>query len=338
MPYDCPLLPVLKRLIEAESKPAPDKRVGQHFEAIIHQMQMEEGLIERNRSQEEILSSLDRLEDLPTLPSVAMEIFEITSNPEFSVAELARVTMNDPALTSKLLKIVNSAFFGSQQKITSVQKAAVLLGSDEIVDITFGLAAAKVFDRPPIRGLIDPELLWHHSICTALIVRSLCTKKDEYETLGVFTAGLLHDMGKIFFMDNFPDSYREIQDDTARQQLPLFELEEDRMGINHALIGNFLSTKWNLPDSLSQAISFHHQPTVAPRYAKLAALVGFADYLYWQAVHRFRRPELDIFPPRLTFGHWRMLAQIFPGFNRARLQAMQKEAVEIIEKNGDLTR
>lgn len=338
MPYDCPLLPVLKRLIEAESKPAPDKRVGQHFEAIIHQMQMEEGLIERNKSQEEILSSLDRLEDLPTLPSVAMEIFEITSNPEFSVAELARVTMNDPALTSKLLKIVNSAFFGSQQKITSVQKAAVLLGSDEIVDITFGLAAAKVFDRPPIRGLIDPELLWHHSICTALIVRSLCTKKDEYETLGVFTAGLLHDMGKIFFMDNFPDSYREIQDDTARQQLPLFELEEDRMGINHALIGNFLSTKWNLPDSLSQAISFHHQPTVAPRYAKLAALVGFADYLYWQAAHRFRLPELDIFPPRLTFGHWRMLTQIFPGFNRARLQAMQKEAVEIIEKNGDLTR
>lgn len=334
LPFDSPLVATLGEMIDAQCQPISDKAAEHHLEAIIRQIELEEGLDERKGTQQEVLSKLNRLETLPTLPSIAAHIFRIASNPNSSADDLTKVIENDPPLTSKLLKIVNSAFYGFPQKIGAVKQVVVILGTEEIIDLSFGLAAAKVFEASLLEGPYDPKTLWHHSMGTALIAQNLCKKFPEHQKSGAFTAGLLHDFGKIFLMENFPQHYAQIHADIAKHNLPLFELEEERLGLNHAAIGKFLASNWNLPDALVQAIAFHHQPFSASDHSQLAAIIGLADYLHYQA--KDSPEEESLFPLQLTFGHWNILTQLFKGLDTEELKKMAQDAVAILEDSQDL--
>ena len=277
---------------------------------------------------------LNQSEDLPTLPSVATQIFNIASDPDSSGTELAAIVTRDPALTSKLLKTVNSAFYGSPQKISSVKHAIVLLGTEEIMDIAFGLAAAKVFDIKPLQGILDPKFLWHHAICTALIAQSLGRNLPQFRDIGIFTAGLLHDVGKIFLIANYPDTYRQSSQDSDHLELPLFEMEEDYFGINHAIIGKHLSSQWNLPEVLVNAIAYHHQPYSAPSHSGVAAIAGLSNYLYYRATGAGQMPyESNGKTQWLTVGHWIFLAQLFRNLDTRMLDDMTRSAAAIMEEN-----
>ncbi|NTW78381.1 MAG: HDOD domain-containing protein, partial [Syntrophaceae bacterium] len=164
LPFDSPLIPALEEYINNQPDLISDPSAEGHFSAVINQMELEAGLANREELQDRLLFRLSQSDDLPTLPSIAVRIFNIASNPDSSSTELLNIIKQDPALTSKILKTVNSAFYGNPQKISSVQQAVILLGNDEIVDLAFGLAAAKVFDIKPVHGMIDPKFLWHHAI------------------------------------------------------------------------------------------------------------------------------------------------------------------------------
>jgi len=335
LPFDSPLVPVLGNLINEQSKPAIAQEGEYHFNAIIHQMALEPGITRRDIMTEKVMSILKQSNDLPTLPSVASQIFSIASNPNSSATELADIISRDPALTSKLLKTVNSAFYGSPQKISSVKYAISLLGTEEIVDLSFGLAVAKVFDFKYLKEFINPQLLWHHSFCTALIVkhfyRDLTGQKDD----GVFSAGLLHDVGKIFFIEHFTDPYRKTYRDAEEHEQPLFEFEEDDFGLNHAMAGNYLAVRWNFPEALTHAIAYHHQPFSAPDHSELAAVTGLADYLYYRAMG-MDNPQTDnkyAHQHGMTYGHYLFLSRVFENFNTERLEDMTQSARAIIEES-----
>ncbi len=339
LPFDSPLVSVLGEKIGAQSQPDSNTAAEQHFEAIIHQMELEEGLEERKEIQQKVLSKLNRAEALPTLPSIAGHVFKIASNPNSSAADLTKVIVNDPALTSKLLKIVNSAFYGFPKKIGTVRQAVIILGTDEIMDLAFGMAAANVFQIKSLEGLYDPKTVWHHSMCIGLIAQNLCQKLPDYKenNLGVFTAGLLHDFGKIFLAEQFPEMYGQIHADGTKHELPIFELEEERFSLNHAVIGKLLASNWNLPEALVQAIAFHHQPFFAAGHSKLAAVIGLADYLYYEGrMSASQSGEDSVLAPQLTVGHWSFLTQLFKGLNGEQLNIMKDEAVAIVENSQDL--
>jgi putative nucleotidyltransferase with HDIG domain len=335
LPFDAPLTSKLEELINFHPKRTSDKFIENHFKAIIVQMKMEKDSQERREMLDEVQYKLNHSDDLPTLPTVATQIFHIASNPLTSGKELTHIVMRDPALTSKLLRTVNSAFFGNPQKISSVAQAIILLGTDEIVDIAFGLAAAKIFDVKPLKGFIDPNLLWHHALCTALIAQSLCRKIPEYADIA-FTAGLLHDVGKIFIIEKFADMYLKAFSNNANYNLPLFELEEDVFGTNHAILGKDLSSRWNLPEALIHAIAYHHQPFSAPSHSGLAALIGLADHLYYQAMKFKTLPKDDPgLTHWLTAGHWIFLNRFFNDMNPDKLNEMTQNAVTIINSSED---
>jgi HD-like signal output (HDOD) protein len=337
LPYNSSLLAGLKKLFSSPPKRETDKISKPHLEAVICQMDLTETLEQRKHNQEFIKTKLSWSEDLPTLPSIAMQVFQITSNPNFSPADLSALIENDPSLTAKILKTVNSPFYGIQQEVGTVQQAVILLGSDEIVDMAFGMAASEVFDIESYPGVIDPKALWRHSICTALISQYLCKKSEECKNFGAFTAGLLHDVGKIFFIKHLPQLYQQIHTSQDEQSLPLFEMEEDTLGVNHAAIGGFLISKWNLPQPLIQATGFHHQPAAAPKFSQLAALVGLADYIHWQVMVNFQE-QLEEFhaQPRLSFGHYRLLTNILPGFNKKALPSLIEEIQKFLEDSEDI--
>jgi putative nucleotidyltransferase with HDIG domain len=337
LPFDSPVAPVLEERINAQPRAISDRAAEQHFEAIIHQMELEESLEERSKTQQEVISKLNRVEALPTLPSVAAHVFKIASNANSSATDLTEVIVNDPSLTSKLLKMVNSAFYGFPQKIGTVRQAVVILGTDEIMDLAFGLAAAKVFEVRPLEGLYDPKALWHHSMSTALIAQNVSQRFPEYQRLGAFTAGLLHDFGKIFLIEHFPELYGQLHVNARELGLPLFELEEESFGLNHAAIGELLASNWNLPEALVEAIAFHHQPFSAPGHPQLAAMIGLADYLHHKAGGLGEGPEETPFlSPQLTFGHWSFLTELFDGLDTEQLGKMQEDALAIIKDSQDL--
>ena len=337
LPFDSPLAPILQDAIESQFQPVPNKVAQEDFETIVYYMEMDGGLEERKNNQEMILSKLNRTDTLPTLPSVATHVLMIASNPDASASDLTDVIANDPSLTSKLLKVVNSVFYGFRQKIGTVKQAVILLGTGEIIALAFGLATAKLFNVSQMKGVYSPRSLWQHSMCTGLISESLCKRFPEYKKLGVFTAGLLHDFGKILLIENFPELYGQVHIEAKKHALPLFELEEEKFGINHAIIGEFLAANWNLPDALVQAIAFHHQPFSAPSHSQLAAIIGLADYLFYEATAASEIPmEFSGFSCELTSCHWTFLGQLFPGFNTEMLREMTQDAVDIINKSRNL--
>lgn len=334
LPFDFPLIPVLEEFISTQSDLLSDPSAESHFNAIINQMELEAGIANRDELQDKLLFRLSQIDDLPTLPSIATQIFSIASNPDSSGTELVSIIRQDPALTAKILKTVNSAFYGNPQTISSVRQAIVLLGNDEIVDLAFGLAAAKVFDVKPIPGMIDPTFLWHHAICTALIAQHLCRAIPQYKDISVFTAGLLHDVGKIFLMEKFADIYRQTYADAAKYNMPLFELEEDYLGMNHAIIGKHLSSNWNLPEYLVEAISHHHQPASATAHSGLAAVTGLANYLYYKALGANQSSQAGLSHDHwLTVGHWMFLTQLFKDMGQDKLDEMTRDAMAIIDEN-----
>lgn len=334
LPFDSPLVSALEKLINKQSKSLLTREAENHFSAVIHQMEIETSISHRDRMTEEIMAVLKHSDELPTLPSVAGQIFNIASNPNSSGTELAEIISKDPALASKLLKTVNSAFFGFPQKISSVKFAISLLGTEEILDLAFGLAAAKVFDSKSLKAEVNPQLLWHHSLCTASIVknlyRQLPAKKDE----GVFSAGLLHDVGKIFFIAHFDETYRKICQGVSDRGQPLYEFEEDVFGLNHAVVGNYLSANWNLPDKLVHAIAYHHQPVSSPDHSELAAMVGLADHLYYRVmqIHDQQIANNNAGRHGLTYGHYQCLMQLYEKFDEEKLIEMTHKTTVIMDE------
>jgi len=184
--------------------------------------------------------------------------------------------------------------------------------------------------------MIDPTFLWHHAICTALIAQQLCREIPQYKDISVFTAGLLHDVGKIFLMEKFADIYRQTYVDATKYNMPLFELEEDYLGMNHAIIGKHLSSNWNLPEYLVQAICHHHQPASATAHSGLAAVTGLANYLYYKALGADQNSHLDPgYDHWLTVGHWMFLTQLFKDMGKDKLDEMTRDAMAIINENRD---
>jgi putative nucleotidyltransferase with HDIG domain len=336
LPFDSPLVSVLEKLINEQSTHLPAPELERHFSAIIQQMEMESINAKRDNMAGKVVSMLNQSDDLPTLPTIASHIFNIASNPNSSDTELADIIIRDPALSSKLLKTVNSAFYGSPQKISSVKYAISMMGTDEVVDIAFGLAASRVFDSKYLHEVIDPQLLWHHSMCTAMIVKHLYKMLPGQRDEGVFSAGLLHDVGKIFFIDHFTDAYRETYQDAEKQGQPLFELEEDVFGMDHAMVGSSLAVRWNLPETLVHTIAYHHQPFSAPVHSELAAVTGLADYLYYRAMEANKvSTDKQSIQHGITYGHWLLLSRLFENLDSARLEDMANDARTIIEENSE---
>ena len=338
LPFDSPLAPVLGRMIDDQTKPPPASEAEHHFSTIMQQMELESGMAQRDIMRNRVTTLLNASEDLPTLPAVASQIFSIASHPYSSGTELANIIMKDPALTSKLLRTVNSAFYGHPQKISSVKYAISLLGTNEILDIAFGLAAARVFDSRHLRNIINPQHLWHHSLCTALLVKHLYRRLPGKMDEGVFSAGLLHDVGKIFFIDHFTDMYRNTYQEADTQGHSLFEVEEEAYGMDHAMAGCALAFRWNLPETLVQAIGYHHQPFNAPDHHELAAITGLANYLYYRALETGHAPtDENRTNHGMTYGHWLSLARLFDPFDEDVLAAMVQEAKNIIDENAAST-
>ena len=218
-----------------------------------------------------------RIDDLPTLPRTVLKITELVNDPKSSAEDLARVITDDQVLTARLLKLVNSSFYGFPQRISTVTAAIVLLGFDAIRNL---LLTTSVFDLFAVRNKkikLVQEKYWDHSLGCAVGAKVIGNYLRHEKIEELFVAGLLHDIGKIVELMFLPSDFSHVVSRVKENHVRIIEAENDILGYNHADIGKLLAQKWNMPVKLVEIIAYHHQPDLAGSFATEAAIVHLAD-------------------------------------------------------------
>jgi len=329
--YNSPLTKILSGKIK--SQVAVEKGIGtrKKIDGLISTMDVEKKLIERRKNQTAVNAKLQRFESLSTIPSVALRVYDVAMDPKSEIDDIQEIIQLDQVMTLKLLKLVNSSFYGFSQKINSVKEAAIILGTDEIMNMAFGLSLSESFQGDSLGGLIEPRVLWKHSVETALIGKYLCRENKNFADQGIFAACILHDFGKLFLIEHFPNEYRKVIELSKEQQLPIYDLEEEVFGYNHGVIGGIIAKKWNLPESLVQAISFHHHPSFSESHAGLAAILGFANFLC--SSDERKSPSK---PTLLLKNHLDTLQSIFDDFTIKSIDEAAENSTILLKENSDI--
>lgn len=224
---------------------------------------------------------LRRVKDIPSLPDVVNRIVETLGQPEASASEVARLISYDPGLTSKFLRMVNSAAYGFQRQISSVQHAIMILGFGTVRGVVLSASLFRMFESKGVRGM-DPNRFWQHSIGTAIASRVIANHHKIRYAEDAFSAGMLHDIGKMIFQCYFPIDYAFVLQESAHLRYPLHgngfrEIEERFLKADHAMLGYQLAQRWKIPTTISEAIRYHHEPENAVDAQELVYTVALAN-------------------------------------------------------------
>ncbi len=213
---------------------------------------------------------------LVSLPEVCMQVQALADSSHTTAEDIAEVVSKDTALTTRLLKLVNSAYFSLPRKIDTVSRAVNMIGMRELRNLTLAASAAEVFSRIPA-NLIDMANFWQHSVYTGLLARNLAQCCNVLHSERLFTAGLLHDVGRLLMLMKLPDETAQAESLRLQSKRDICELEEDLVGFSHAEVGAALLQHWNMPENLCASVRYHHAPDQADDAHLEAAIVHIAD-------------------------------------------------------------
>ena len=218
------------------------------------------------------------------MPSIYSEIMEELQTPDASINKIGQIIAKDLGMTTKILQLVNSAFFGIPRHISSPEQAVSLLGLDTVKALVLTVGVFSKFDKIKLSGF-SIEKLWTHSTITGTYSKEIAKAENIDKNLidDSFMAGLLHDVGKLVLASSFSDSLIRIVDSSRDQNLSFYEAEYQILGTTHAEIGAYLLGLWGLPNSIVEAVAFHHMPQNFPDniFNPLAA-IHFADALEYE--------------------------------------------------------
>ena len=231
---------------------------------------------------------------MPSLPTTVTKVMEVCNNPKTSPIDLDRVSQLDPVLVGRVVKLINSAYYGLGTQVTSLVRAIIMLGVNTVKNLALSSAVLGVSGKGEFRAL-NMEGFWRHSLCVGVTAKLLAKRRgadpkilEEY-----FAAGLLHDIGKIPLNDALAEDYLRAMALADRERLSLRTAEARVLGIDHCQAGDIIAKSWKLGGAIADAIAWHHAPaeyqgphgdilltvTVADYYANREG-IGFSGNLY----------------------------------------------------------
>lgn len=234
----------------------------------------------QNDDSTELRILVQRIKDLPTIPSVLMKLLSLTADSSSNADQLAEVISVDQTISAKLLRLSNSAFYGCRGKVSSVSRAIMVLGFSEVKSIALGMSVFQAFSSEKAgKGEISIEKLWKHSMATAALSRFLARKRGE-KVDSTFTGGLLHDIGKVVFLSSFKEEYKKAAEIVVETGCSLPDAEEKIFQVTHETIGEWLCRKWKMPEEIVQCVKYHPNPREAKEeFFPLVSTVHVADRL-----------------------------------------------------------
>ncbi len=268
---------------------------------------------------------IDSISGLPTLPVVITKVTKLMQNPKVSAAEIAQAISSDQALASKILKIVNSSFYGFPSRIKTITHAIVILGFNSIKATAMSASIFSSFSGEDKDSIFDMEGFWSHSIGVGAASKILAKRLKMKEVEEAFLAGLMHDLGKVILDQYMHKPFTRILDIVKTKKCLISEAEKIVLGGHtHADIGALLVQKWNLNPEFVAIIKDHNSPTSASDYFKLTSVVHVAD-AFIRAMD-IGNPGDDLIP-KINPGAWNEL-----NINPVSLPQIFKEISEEVKK------
>ena len=221
---------------------------------------------------------LSKVRSFPTLPTVVNKINELVSQPETSAKDIEIVIAKDQVLTGKLLRLVNSPFYGFPQKITTISRAVGIIGFEALRNLIFSSSVVNLF-RSQGTTIFRPAEFWKHSVGTALAAKELARHLGEKQVEEFFVGGLIHDIGKLVHEEYFGEPFRQACSLALNNDILLREAEQEIMRFTHDQTGGLLLAQWNLPPKVVAMVRFHHEPAEAREYQRDAGVIHLADIL-----------------------------------------------------------
>lgn len=248
-----------------------------------------------------ILKKLNVIKDLPTLPVIALEINRMLANDSTSVDFLSKTIEKDQAIVSKLLKLVNSSFFGVRSKVTTVQEAVVRLGFNSVRNV---VVSVSVFESLAFDNVDDIDFniedFWTHSLAVAMTSRYLSEESGIQDPDDCFVAGLLHDIGLIIIARFFPDVLVKIIRHIKDQNVSIYDAEKETIPLRHNKIGEIIAKKWQLPPAVCDTLKYHHTPNRGAVNPELVTLVHLGDIIVRRFYTTSINPKRDSVNPILS--------------------------------------
>ncbi|NTV13528.1 MAG: HDOD domain-containing protein [Desulfobulbaceae bacterium] len=225
-----------------------------------------------------IAKRLDQIEDLPTVPHTMQRVLSEIQEVSSSAQSLQKIIEQDPVITAKILQMANSAYYSPKTEISSVARAIVTMGFMKIRDLVISVSLTGMFCEDLGYQEFQSKDLWLHAIGVGIGAQLIAKKVPGLDPDDMFTAGMLHDLGRLVYCLYFYTELGEALDEAKTAGVSLNQAEEN-LGLTHAEIGAYLAQRWKLSDLLVAVIRYHHHPQDAGDYAQAAAVVTLADSL-----------------------------------------------------------
>lgn len=222
-------------------------------------------------------------EPLASLPSTFYKLQEGVSDPDCDFEDIADIISMDPSLTLRLLKIVNSAFYGFRGEIENVSHAMGVVGTDQLMQLVLATTVVGQFKGIP-KEMLNMEHFWKHSVACGLAARAINKARGEYDGETLFVAGLLHDIGRLVMALKIPDQVKIVMKYAKKSGDRLYKAEAKYFGFDHGGVGGALLRAWGLPVKLQETVAHHHFPASASNFPVEAATVYLADEISHQLV------------------------------------------------------
>jgi len=225
-------------------------------------------------------SLVAEVRDLVSLPEIAVQVNAMVEDPRYSATDIGHTINQDPSLTTRLLRIANSPFFGLSTRVATVSRAVTVVGSKQLRDLVIATSTMRAFRAIP-NQLITLEDFWYHGLYCAIAARTLAQHRHLPHADSLFTAGLLHDIGQLIIFNRLPDQASDalrlsMEDPHA---MDMYQAEHEVLGFDHAQVGGLLLRHWRLPALLEECVTHHHTPTQAQRFPVEVAIVHIANVI-----------------------------------------------------------
>jgi putative nucleotidyltransferase with HDIG domain len=230
--------------------------------------------------EQQILDKLDRIKEIPTLPSVVFELNKYLQDPDTSIKTVCETVEKDQAITLKILRLVNSAFYGFKSKISDLRNAIILLGYSAVRNAIVSLSVINSFSSKRVALMnFDITQFWKHSLAVAVTSKNIAqlSKKESPDTC--FVGGLLHDIGKVILAQYFHDLFEQVWTTLQDEHVSFYEAEKRKLPIDHTIIGAHLASKWQLPEGLIEAIRWHHEFQPQSKNANFLQNIYLANFI-----------------------------------------------------------
>ena len=207
----------------------------------------------------QIIQQLNKIKDIPTLPTIVFELNQHLQNPETSIAKVSETIEKDQAMALKILKLVNSAFYGFKSRVSNIKNAVVLLGFNALRNAIVSVSIINSLPKSLLFQDFEMNEFWKHSLAVAVTSKNIAQKTGLESPDNCFVGGLLHDVGKVILAQYFQELFVKVWTHMQREYVSFYQAELNELSVDHARIGAYLAERWALPQGLIDGLRWHHE-------------------------------------------------------------------------------